>query len=110
MAPEADIAQSVDGAVSLGSSLRGPPTYSETLLAAGFGMIFVFGDCELDSDLHELRRGGTPHTVEPQVFDLLLYLIENRERMVSKDDLFDEIWGGRVVSEANLSNRINLAR
>jgi len=73
-------------------------------------MIFVFGDCEIDSDRHELRRGGTPHTVEPQVFDLLLYLIENRERMVSKDDLFEAIWEGRVVSEANLSNRINLAR
>ena len=73
-------------------------------------MIFVFGNCEIDSDRHELRRGGTPHTVEPQVFDLLLYLIENRERMVSKDDLFEAIWEGRVVSEANLSNRINLAR
>ena len=73
-------------------------------------MIFVFGDCELDLDLRELRRGGGAHAVEPQVFDLLLYLIENRERMVSKDDLFEAIWDGRVVSEANLSNRINLAR
>jgi len=73
-------------------------------------MIFVFGDCELDLDLRELRRGGGAHAVEPQVFDLLLYLIENRERVVSKDDLFDAIWEGRVVSEANLSNRINLAR
>ena len=73
-------------------------------------MIFVFGECEIDSDLNELRRGGTTHAVEPQVFDLLLYLIENRERMVSKDDLFEAIWEGRVVSEANLSNRINLAR
>ncbi len=73
-------------------------------------MIFFFGDCELDSESHELRRGGAAHAVEPQVFDLLLFLIENRERMVSKDDLFDAIWEGRVVSEANLSNRINLAR
>ena len=73
-------------------------------------MIFVFGDCELDSESHELRRAGATNAVEPQVFDLLLYLIQNRERMVSKDDLFEAIWEGRVVSEANLSNRINLVR
>ncbi len=73
-------------------------------------MIFVFGDCEIDPDHLELRRGGTAHTVEPQVFDLLVYLIKNRERVVSKDEPFDAIWEGRAVSEANLSNRINLAR
>ena len=52
-------------------------------------MIYVFGDCELDADLHELKVGETTRTVEPQVFDLLLYLVENRDRMVTKDELFE---------------------
>ena len=73
-------------------------------------MNYSFDDCELDADLHELRVGGEVRTVEPQVFDLLLYLVANRDRMVSKDELFEHVWEGRIVSEANLSNRIGLAR
>jgi TolB-like protein/Tfp pilus assembly protein PilF len=73
-------------------------------------MIYRFGDCQLDPDLHELKVGGEPRTVEPQVFDLLLYLVENRDRVVTKDDLHEAIWQGRIVSEANLSNRVALAR
>jgi TolB-like protein len=64
----------------------------------------------LDTDRRELRRGGAPVAVEPQVFDLLEYLIRNRERVVSKDDLLSAIWGGRVVSESALSSRMNAAR
>jgi TolB-like protein len=48
--------------------------------------------------------------VEPQVFDLLVYLLENRDRVVSKDDLIDKIWGGRIVSDSTLTSRINAAR
>jgi DNA-binding winged helix-turn-helix (wHTH) protein len=48
--------------------------------------------------------------VEPQVFDLLVHLLRNRDRVVSKDELFDTIWKGRIVSEAALSSRINAAR
>jgi TolB-like protein/Tfp pilus assembly protein PilF len=73
-------------------------------------MIYQFSNCELDAASHELRVGGAAHTIEPQVFDLLLYLIENRDRMVTKDELFEHVWEGRIVSEANLSNRIGLAR
>lgn len=73
-------------------------------------MIYGFGNCELDAGVHELRVGGDVRTVEPQVFDLLLYLVENRDRMVTKDELFEHVWEGRIVSEANLSNRIGLAR
>jgi DNA-binding winged helix-turn-helix (wHTH) protein/pimeloyl-ACP methyl ester carboxylesterase len=73
-------------------------------------MRFHFGDCVLDADWRELRRAGEPVPVEPQVFDLLLHLVRNRERVVSKDDLLDAVWNGRIVSESTLSSRINAAR
>ena len=58
----------------------------------------------------ELRRGSELLSVEPQVFDLLAYLIRNRDRVVSKDDLVEAVWEGRIVSDATLSSRINAAR
>src|SRR5690349_4137505 len=58
----------------------------------------------------ELRRGVDLIAVEPQVFDLLVYLVQNRERVVSKDDLIAAVWGGRIVSESTLTSRINAAR
>jgi TolB-like protein len=64
----------------------------------------------LDADRRELRRGSQPVAVEPQVFDLLIYLVENRDRVVSKDDLIGSVWGGRVVSDSTLTSRINAAR
>jgi TolB-like protein/Tfp pilus assembly protein PilF len=71
---------------------------------------FVFADHTLDTDRRELCRGGTPIAVEPQVFDLLTYLVQNRERVVSKDDLFASVWGGRIVADSTLASRINAAR
>jgi TolB-like protein/cytochrome c-type biogenesis protein CcmH/NrfG len=71
---------------------------------------FLFGDHTLDTDRRELRRDGTPIAVEPQVFDLLTYLVQNRERVVSKDDLFASVWGGRIVADSTLASRINAAR
>src|SRR6187401_1702142 len=73
-------------------------------------MQFLFGDHTLDADRRELRRGAEPISVEPQVFDLLIYLVENRDRVVSKDDLIDSVWGGRIVSDSTLTSRINAAR
>jgi DNA-binding winged helix-turn-helix (wHTH) protein len=73
-------------------------------------MLFAFAECELDLPRHELRRGGIIVHVEPQVFDLLVFLITNRERIVSKDEILDAVWNGRIVSEAALSSRINAAR
>ena len=73
-------------------------------------MLFLFEDFALDTDRRELRRGATLVAVEPQVFDLLSYLIVNRERVATKDDLIASVWGGRVVSESTLTTRINAAR
>jgi TolB-like protein len=71
---------------------------------------YLFEDFALDGDRRELRRGNELISVEPQVFDLLQYLIRNRERVVSKDDLIDAVWQGRIVSDATLASRINAAR
>ena len=64
----------------------------------------------MDTDRRELHRGPDVVSVAPQVFDLLDYLIRNRERVVSKDDLIDAIWNGRIVSDAALTTRLNGAR
>jgi TolB-like protein len=71
---------------------------------------FLFADHTLDVDRRELRRGSERVAVEPQVFDLLVYLVQNRDRVVSKDDLIASVWGGRVVSNSTLTSRINAAR
>jgi TolB-like protein len=71
---------------------------------------FVFADFVLDTDRRELCRGSESISVEPQVFDLLVHLMENRERVVSKDDLIASVWGGRIVSDSTLTSRINAAR
>jgi len=73
-------------------------------------VIYRFADCELDTGLYELRRKGAAQPVEPQVYDLLRYLVENRDRTVTKDDLHAAIWQGRIVSEAALSSRVKAAR
>ena len=73
-------------------------------------MLFRFETCSLDTDRRELHRAGESVAVEPQVFDLLIYLVENRDRVVSKDDLIASVWQGRIVSESTLTSRINAAR
>ncbi|SHL91716.1 TolB amino-terminal domain-containing protein [Bradyrhizobium lablabi] len=73
-------------------------------------MQFLFGNHTLDLDRRELRNGSEPIAIEPQVFDLLVYLVENRDHVVSKDDLIASVWGGRIVSDSTLTSRINAAR
>jgi DNA-binding winged helix-turn-helix (wHTH) protein len=77
---------------------------------SGQKLIFVFDNYVLDTGRRELRRGHTVVSVQPQVFDLLEYLIRNRGHVISRDDLLDDIWGGRIVSESTLATRINAAR
>jgi adenylate cyclase len=71
---------------------------------------YLFENCALDTDRRELRRGAELVAIPPQVFDLLDYLIRNREHVVSKDDLIEAVWKGRIVSETALTTRLNAAR
>jgi TolB-like protein/Tfp pilus assembly protein PilF len=73
-------------------------------------MIYRFAPFEIDVDQVELRREGVRVAVEPQVFALLRLLVENRERLVSKDEIIEAVWGGRIVSESAVSSRIKFAR
>ena len=78
--------------------------------AATDGVIYAFGDYELDTRLHELRRTGEPVRVEPQVFDVLAYLFASRDRLVPKEELLDRVWGHRYVAPTTLNSRIKHAR
>jgi TolB-like protein len=71
---------------------------------------FFFEDHELDVDRRELTRGSERIALEPQVFDLLVYLVQNRDRVVSKDELIERVWEGRIVSESTLTSRITAVR
>jgi TolB-like protein len=73
-------------------------------------MIYLFDDFELDIDKVELRKRHAAVALEPQVFSLLRILVENRGRMVSKDEIIDEIWHGRIVSESAVTSRVKTAR
>jgi adenylate cyclase len=73
-------------------------------------MRLFFGDHVLDIDRRELRRRDEPVPLAPQAFDLLIYLLVNRDRVVTKDNLIETVWGGRIVSESALTTRINAVR
>jgi TolB-like protein len=71
---------------------------------------YRFEDFVLDPDRRELVRGSAPIDTGPQVFDVLLHLVKNREHVVTKDNLIDVVWGGRIVSESTLTSHINAVR
>ena len=73
-------------------------------------MIHAFDRYRLDTDTRELQSGDALVSIEPQVFALLRLLIENRERVVSKDEIIERIWGGRIVSESAVASRVKSAR
>ena len=73
-------------------------------------MIYRFDKFELDMARFELREDGAVRPLEPQVFALLAYLIEHRDRLVPKNELFEKVWDGRVVTDSALTSRIKSAR
>ena len=73
-------------------------------------MIYQSDNFSLDTQSYVLLRDGEPRPVEPQVFDLLVYLIEHRDRVVTRDELLDNLWNGRIVSESALNGRLKIAR
>jgi adenylate cyclase len=73
-------------------------------------VLFLFADHILDTQRRELRRGAARIGTEPQVLDLLIYLVQNHDRVVTKEDLINSVWGGRIVSDATLTSRIYAAR
>ncbi|WFT79095.1 winged helix-turn-helix domain-containing protein [Methylobacterium sp. CB376] len=80
------------------------------LVHEGPAMPYLFDEFELDADRVELRRHGLIVPVERQVFGLLLLLVENRDRMVPKEEIIAKVWGGRIVSDSALSSRVKSAR
>jgi TolB-like protein len=72
--------------------------------------VIRFDEFELDTSLFELRKSGERIPIEPQVFDLLVFLAKNHARTVTKEEIFAEIWGNRIVSDAALSSQIKAAR
>ena len=73
-------------------------------------MVLAFEGFELDLATFELRRDGSPVPMEPQAFDVLVHLVRHRDRVVSKEELMDEVWGGRFVTETAVTSRIKQAR
>ena len=73
-------------------------------------MIYVFGDYALDTCLYELRHGGAPCPLGPQVFNVLAYLIAHRDRVVTKDELIEQLWPAQCVSDATVHQHVTAAR
>jgi DNA-binding winged helix-turn-helix (wHTH) protein len=73
-------------------------------------VVWHFDDFVLDVPRYELRRSGIAIRMEPQVFDVMTQLVSNHQRLVTKSELFDTVWGGRFVGEAALTSRIKAAR
>jgi pimeloyl-ACP methyl ester carboxylesterase/DNA-binding winged helix-turn-helix (wHTH) protein len=85
-------------------------THHELVRDENVSVIYRFGDCTLDVARRELRRAGEVCKLEPQVFDLLVLLVRNRERALSKEEILDTIWGDRFVSESALTSRVKSLR
>ena len=87
-----------------------PPRCDDMTSPLPGSLIYSFGEYELDTRVHELRRAGEHLHVEPQVFDVLAYLFASRDRLVTKEELLDGVWGHRYVAPTTLNSRIKHAR
>src|SRR5262245_46626028 len=76
----------------------------------GDSMTYEFGEFRLDTKRYELRRAGDLLPLEPQVYAVMCYLLEHRDRVVTKDELLDEVWGHRFITPATLNTRIKALR
>ena len=94
----------------LGPGPEAPEPIAAIVRERAPGQVIRFANCELDLDMQEIRRDGDRVHVEPQVFDVLALLVARRGAVVTKLELFDEVWGDRFVSESALSSRIMAAR
>jgi DNA-binding winged helix-turn-helix (wHTH) protein/pimeloyl-ACP methyl ester carboxylesterase/class 3 adenylate cyclase len=102
-----DMAGSLSYSCEIPAGRAGESSARKTL---GGGVAFHFENQVLDPPRRELSRGGRLVAVEPRVFDLLLYMIENRHRLVTKDELIARVWGGRIISDSALTSTVNAAR
>jgi DNA-binding winged helix-turn-helix (wHTH) protein len=73
-------------------------------------MRYTFGDCAFDTHLFTVQRAGQTRRLRPKVFQLLLYLVAHRDRVVSKPELCDQVWPGQFISEATLESHMRLVR
>ena len=96
--------------LAMSSQAKALPGYRGLSSKGVRSLRYLFEDYAFDPDRRELHRGADVVSIAPQVFDLLDYLIRNRERVISKDDLINAVWNGRNVSDAALTTRLNVAR
>ena len=94
-----------ESGIALGETWRG-----DLLLRSGGSMIYRFADCALDTQLHILHRVGQSTRLAPKVFEVLCYLIEHRDRVVSKQELCDQVWEGLAISDATLESCLRAVR
>jgi DNA-binding winged helix-turn-helix (wHTH) protein len=88
------------------TTFSSPPLFPSTTES----VVWHFDDFVLDVPQYELRRNGVAIRMEPQVFDVMTHLVNNHQRLVTKNELFDTVWGGRFVGDAALTSRIKVAR
>lgn len=87
-----------------------PPRIAPPKFSLSMSEIYRFADLELDTSRFQVRRGSEALAVQPQVFDVLYYLVAHHDRIVLKEELLDKVWSGRFISEATLSSRIKAVR
>ena len=102
--------ETIEPAAGSPLSGRGSVVASHDSVLVGRPMMFEFGSFELDLAARELRRAGRPVPLQPRVFGVLRYLIEHRDRVVSKQELIEALWGGSQLNAVAVPWAINRAR
>src|SRR5262245_33841729 len=95
---------------TLARTVRGKHCPGDPPLLRGGSMLYRFADCTLDTQLYTLQRAGQSTRLPPKVFEVLCYLIEHRDRVVSKQELCDQVWEGYAISDATLESCLRAVR